>query len=488
MFSRLLGVVVVSLTTTAVLAQAGPEPSNEEPSIRVLQVQIQQLEKRISELEARERRQQAMGIRSAVQDTGSPVTAESSETSAGSRNETAPAEVHGTPQAALYEVSQSGNNDAASGTRGLGQAGGETGPNTGATGQIGSGAGMPPRDEHALGPTAVRESEIHYPSLQIHGFGDVDFSGTDQRGSTSGFSLGQFVLHFASALSQKVSYFGEVSFTAQPNTFDLALERTIIKYDYNDAFKISFGKYHTPVSYWNTAFHHGAWLQTTIERPQMVRFGGTFIPVHFIGLQAEGNIPSGGLGLGYNLGLGNGRYGNLSKAGDAGDINNNRAWVANVFARPASLYGLQVGGSFYQDKLMPKTGLNFNEWIASAHVVYTKEKPEILAEYANVHHENPLTAQTFNTTGYYVQLAYRLPWDENKWKPYSRFEYIHRPTLEPVWDVEGISSVTDLVGSLIGVRYDITNYAAFKAEYRNFRQGVGEPHFNGAFFQTAFTF
>jgi hypothetical protein len=205
-------------------------------------------------------------------------------------------------------------------------------------------------------------------------------------------------------------------------------------------------------------------------------------------LQAEGNIPSGGLGLGYNLGLGNGRYANLSKAGDAGDINNNRAWVANVFARPARLYGLEVGGSFYQDKLTPRTGLNFNEWIASAHVVYTKEKPEILAEYANVHHQDPLTTQTFNTTGYYVQLGYRLPWQENKWKPYYRFEYIHRPPIEPVWDVEGTQSVTDLVGSLVGVRYDITSYAAFKGEYRNFRQGVGEPRVNGAFFQTAFTF
>jgi hypothetical protein len=98
------------------------------------------------------------------------------------------------------------------------------------------------------------------------------------------------------------------------------------------------------------------------------------------------------------------------------------------------------------------------------------------------------TSQTFNTTGYYVQLAYRLPWQENKWKPYYRFEYIHRPVAEPVWDITGTSSVVDLVGSLVGVRYDITNYAAFKGEYRNFRQGVGEPRVGGAFFQTAFTF
>jgi hypothetical protein len=72
---------------------------------------------------------------------------------------------------------------------------------------------------------------------------------TDQTGTNSGFSLGQFVLHFASPLSEKVSYFGEVSFTAQPSAYDLQVERSIIRYDYNDFFKLSFGKYHTPVGY-----------------------------------------------------------------------------------------------------------------------------------------------------------------------------------------------------------------------------------------------
>jgi hypothetical protein len=346
----------------------------------------------------------------------------------------------------------------------------------------------PMQHEHAPSTTEVREAEIHYPSLQIRGFGDVDFSATDQKGSVSGFNLGQFVLHFASPLSEKVSYFAEVSFTAQPTGYEVNLERNIIRYDYNDYFKMSFGKYHTPISYWNTAFHHGAWLQTTINRPEMVKFGGTDIPIHFVGLQAEGNIPSGRLGLGYNLGLGNGRSSNFAKAGDSGDVNDNRAWLANLYARPAQLYGFQFGGSFYRDKLTPQAGIKFDEWIASANLVWNKQRPEFLAEYANVHHRDLQTSQTFNTTNYYVQLAYRLPWQENKWKPYYRFEYIHRPNSEPVWDFTGTATVVDLVGSLVGVRYDITDYAAFKGEYRNFRQGAGKPGVNGAFFQTAFTF
>src|SRR5216684_3170830 len=264
----------------------------------------------------------------------------------------------------------------------------------------------PPQEPKIPTEVAVAEQErATYPSLQVRGFADVDFSATDQRGSTSGFNLGQFVLHIASPLSKKVSYFGEISFTAQPTGFNVEVERSVIRYDYNDYFKLSFGRYHTPINYWNTAFHHGLWLQTTIARPEMIRFGGRFQPVHFLGMLAEGNIPSGPLGLGYNAGLGNGRSGNIARAGDSGDVNNNRAWVVTVFSRPAVLNGLQVGGAAYGDLISPVPQLTgnpqFRELITSAHIVWTKETPEFLAEFAHVRHRNTLTEQEFNSSSAY---------------------------------------------------------------------------------------
>src|SRR5256885_14233773 len=88
----------------------------------------------------------------------------------------------------------------------------------------------------------IQQMEARFPSLQIRGFGDVDFSATDQRGTTSGFNLGQLDLHLASALSRKVSYFGEMTFNAQPTGYTVEVERSIIRYDYNDYFKLSFGR------------------------------------------------------------------------------------------------------------------------------------------------------------------------------------------------------------------------------------------------------
>jgi hypothetical protein len=333
------------------------------------------------------------------------------------------------------------------------------------------------------------------PSTHIAGFSDVDFGATDQRGTHSGFSEGQFVLHLNSALSSKVNFFGELILTARPDAgtgtpaatgFNVEVERSIIQFQQNDYFRVSFGRYHRPINYWNMTFHHGQWLQTTISRPEMVQFGGSFLPIHFIGTLVEGAVPAGGLNVNYNFGLGNGRSSVISRAGDWGDINNNRAWLVSLFSRPGRLYGLQVGGSVYRDLVTPVGaafgGRAFHEWIQAGHVVWQKENPELIAEFANVTHQEVSGSAQSNSQAWYIQAAYRLPWFERVWKPYYRFEYIHIPASDLLFRL-----VPSLAGSTVGVRYDISSFAALKFEYRNQRRPA-EPRVNGAFAQTSFTF
>jgi len=352
--------------------------------------------------------------------------------------------------------------------------------------------------------TTGSETARVYPSLHISGFGDLDFSATDlHRTATgfgaqtllqphSGFEEGQFTLHFSSALSQKVTMFGEVTLTARsdagtgspaPAGFNPEVERVIIRYDVNDYFKLSFGRYHTPINYWNTAFHHGQWLQTTISRPEMTQFGGSFIPVHFVGSLAEGALPAGGLNLNYAVGMGNGRGQVLSRGGDFSDINNNRAWLVNSFVKPDKLFGLQVGGSVYRDLLNPLTAPAAREWIESGHIVWQKETPEFIAEFANVHHAPISGAPPSNSQAFYAQTAYRLPWLQKLWKPYYRFEYIHTPLSDAIFK----TVVPTFHASTYGVRYDITTFAAFKFEFRQYVVR-NAPNFHGLFAQTSFTF
>ena len=329
------------------------------------------------------------------------------------------------------------------------------------------------------------------PSLRMAGFSDINFAATDQRGVKSGFYAGQFILHLSSALGAKVSYFGELSFAARTDAgmgspaapgFNVEVERSIIRYDQSDKLKLSFGRYHTPINYWNTAYHHGSWLQTTAARPEMTQFGGGFIPVHFVGALAEGALPAAGLNLNYNAGVGNGRGAVISRSGDFGDVNNSRAWLVNLFVKPDKLYGLQAGGSVYRDRITLAPN-EYGEWITSGHLVWARENPEVIAEVANVRHQGLGNFKgVSNSVAYYIQTAYRLPWLERLWKPYYRFEYIHVPKSDFVFRL-----VPSVNTSIVGMRYDVSSFAAIKLEYRNIVR-PGQPRINGAVAQTSFTF
>jgi len=331
-----------------------------------------------------------------------------------------------------------------------------------------------------------------YPNLHIAGFGDIDFSQTKDPEGPQGFSLGQFVLHMTSELSPRVTFFGEISLTARTDAgtgtppapgFNAEVERMILRFDESDRFKVSFGRYHTPINYWNTAFHHGQWLQTTIARPEMVQFGGKFLPVHFVGGLVEGAMPAGGWNVNYQAGFGNGRGSVISRAGDAGDNNDFRATLINLFSKPDRLYGLQFGGSLYFDKITLLTTRDFGERIVAGHIVWLKETPELIAEVAGVRHEDETTGLVTWNHAYYVQAAYRLPQFNHVLKPYFRFEHIGVNPLDAVF-----ATVPNLDGSTVGLRFDASQFAALKGEYRNWSRGAGVPRNYGGFFQICFTF
>ena len=351
-------------------------------------------------------------------------------------------------------------------------------------------AAQPPPEGHT--DQAPATAAVEYPLFHLSGFADVNFAAQAASEGPRGFSEGQFVLHLASALSARVSFFGEVSFSPRADAgtgtpaatgYNAEVERAIIRFDRGDHFKVSFGRYHTPVNWWNTAYHHGQWLQTTISRPEMIQFGGRFLPVHFIGALAEGSVPASGWNIGYQAGIGNGRGNVISRGGDAGDNNARPAYLMNVFTKPDRAYGLQVGGSLYFDRISLAGKPEVDERIVAAHAVWQHEDPELIAEIADVRHEQVGGGVTASNLAYYVQAAYRLPEPARLWKPYYRFEHITVEPTDPIF-----TTVPQLDGSTIGVRYDVTTYAAVKSEVRVRRRASDQPRANGWFLQIAFTF
>lgn len=320
-------------------------------------------------------------------------------------------------------------------------------------------------------PAAAQPVAESYPRLRAMIFGDVAYEASE-RDREEGFLVGQMVGHANATLSERVTVFTEVSATARSDGYALEIERAILRYDVSDALKLSLGRYHTPNSYWNTAFHHGLWLQTSTARPEPVRFGSLFLPTHFVGIQAEGRLPVPALGLNYAVGVGNGRDASLTRGGDAGDANGHRAFSASLFARPPEPFGLRVGGGVHFDRGTPDVGPGVSERILSVHAVWESDGPEVLAEYARARHQARAPASgEGHTEGAYVQVAYRLQGAARTLKPYLRREWLEVGAADPLL----AGRLDDYRAWLGGLRWDFAPTTALKAELRSERVGDADP-------------
>ena len=313
---------------------------------------------------------------------------------------------------------------------------------------------------------AGQTPQAQAPFLQAFLFGDALFMLQDAAGP-DGFKLGQMVAHGNASLSERVVFFGEISISARASGYVLAMERAIVRYEFNDRFKLSGGRYHTPISYWNTEYHHGLWLQGSVARPEAIKFGSRYIPVHFVGAMLEGNLQA--APIHYSVGIGNGRTEGLAGAGDAGDVNGNRAFVASASVRPRDLFGFRVGGAVYVDRIS-SGGVEFaDEVITSAHVVWDRGRVDASAEFIHVSHEEILSGASGGSPSFYVHVGYRLTGAARYFTPYARYENMDIDEGDAVF----ATVLSDYEAYVVGLRYDFDSLAALKAEYRNERIASG---------------
>lgn len=90
------------------------------------------------------------------------------------------------------------------------------------------------------------------------------------------------------------------------NREEREVERLQIGVATASAYKIWVGRFHTPISFWNTAFHHGAFMQTTIARPGISEYedGQGVMPMHTTGLLLEGSAAMANRQVFYDFALG----------------------------------------------------------------------------------------------------------------------------------------------------------------------------------------
>ena len=309
-------------------------------------------------------------------------------------------------------------------------------------------------------PTDQDQMDVSKTSLNIRGFGDFGVYGGNQKGQTTSFSLGQTNLFITSNLSERFKFLSELVFEVhEDNAFRTILERILLEYSVNDYFKLSAGRYHTAIGYYNTAYHNSTWFQTATERPYVFEYEdeGGILPLHMVGLEASGQIPSGKWGLHYVVEAGNGRTSDplAEPVQNFVDENGHKAVNVAVFARPEFVPGLQVGFSAYKDAIFTVNSPKINQTILDAHAVLTRPNFEWLNE-ALMIRDSAVGQHDFEAPAFYSQISERF----GLYRPYFRYQYVNASSQEPLLPQVGLRT-----GPSVGVRFDPAGSVALKLQY-----------------------
>ena len=320
----------------------------------------------------------------------------------------------------------------------------------------------------------------------FHGYADLGFQRNVDGDSSKRFALGEVDLWATARISPKVNALLETVLETDNQvvvaSVPVNVERLLLQYHYNDYFNLDAGAYRTAIGYYSTAYLRGSWLQTAISRPKLFEFedDGGFLPLHNAGLSANGNIPSGPVGLHYVVEAGSSR--NYGQSSTGYNFSQNAAVNLALCARPRALPGFEVGFSSYRDRFSPEQGYSMARSVWTGHVVYQAHRIEFLNEAVWAKFRHPQDGQG-NVPGFYSQLAYRVG---SSWSPYVRFEDIHA-TGTGLVGAYAPQIVPWRTAETFGVRYDLADAVAVK-----FEAGRGtsqlRPFWIQAAVQVAFTF
>jgi len=311
--------------------------------------------------------------------------------------------------------------------------------------------------------------------VALHGFSDMKFI-YDSKDDSGSFSIGDVDFFLAKPIDKNVNFLIEMAFQPAYDGVSVDLERSFVQYVVDPWLKVSVGRFHTSLGYWNDTYHHGGYLQTPITRPVMERFEDSqgLLPAHTTGIEVRGNGLMDGSNLGYIVNVGNGR--GPVKDPPAFYYSYNKTHSFSLLLYDELPNGIRFGPNFYMSGLpggFQKDGLGVNdptnpgvsgrEVIYGAHFIYNSPEVEFLTEYANIHHDfnngdaDPDGATSTNMDTLYTQFGYHF----GLFTPYVRYEV--NATDHPDAYLKQLTQTVRYYTA--GCRYELTASSALKFEY-----------------------
>jgi hypothetical protein len=331
------------------------------------------------------------------------------------------------------------------------------------------------------------------PEFSLHGFSDVRLQLTRTRPGAGvetkddAFALGQFDLYMVSRLSDEISFLGEaVIETNAEGATVVDLERAMVRMSWSEALRLSAGRTHTALGWWNEAYHHGALLQPMVDRPLALRFedDGGLLPVHAVGAELSGQfqLPS-HWNVSYVGNVCNGRGAIPDQVQTGADLNRHKATALKLSMAREGEGEFRFGMSGYLDHIpadpsVPERAGEIREQIGGAHARVKLPAAELLGEAFLVKHDDSVSGATFRQrTGYAV-----LVLGSGRWRPYAAWDRIDAAEGDPFYG----PGLTDLTAAIGGLRFDVHPFESIRLEFRHETYPGGDS--DGLVVQTAFSF
>ena len=305
--------------------------------------------------------------------------------------------------------------------------------------------------------------------MPLHGFADVGIGNHNPAFSQyQGAEIGSLDFFLTPRLGSRTRALFELNFeVGADSSVGVDLERAQIGYQVGDSATVWVGRFHTPYGYYNTAFHHGQQIATSLRRPRFIEFEdhGGIMPAHTVGLWLTGSERIGDEKLTYDVYAGNGQriVNGILDMNNAGNTHGSSIVGGNLgLLLSGALDGLKIGVDAFQTRIEDQgQSPSYFTQVKSygTYAAYDTDSWEGIAEF-DVFHDQDLTGHTGSHTSDagFVQIGYR----GGRYTPYTRYERgaFQRSDHFFAAQTNGSSYVRDA----LGLRFDLDLVSALKLE------------------------
>jgi hypothetical protein len=349
-------------------------------------------------------------------------------------------------------------------------------PGAAAAAQTGAAAATPPdtaqrlaKVEQTVNQMAASAGQHAEEGLATHGFADVGIGNHNAEFSKyQGADVGELDFFLTPRLGGRTRALFELNFeVGSDGTVGVDLERAQIGYQFADSATVWLGRFHTPYGYYNTAFHHGQQIATSLRRPRFIDFEdhGGIMPAHTVGAWLTGSERVGDQRFTYDVYIGNSQRitGGALDMNNAGNTHGSTIVGGNLgLLLSGALDGLKVGVDAFQTRIededtMPAYVTQVRSF--GTYAAYDTDNWEDIAEF-HVFSNQDLTGHTgtHHSEAGFVQIGYRA----GRYTPYARYERGAFQQSDRFFAAQANGS--SYYREALGLRFDVDLVSALKLE------------------------